>query len=255
MNLNLKIGISASARFLFPAEIFRLADQLNAGVELTVLRWQTLSYWKRLANKFPNVEIIGVHGPFCASYGKNWKNICARNITAYQRILHIGETVLMGTINDNPSIKIAKELGCPLIIHPNGIPDNPEILPTLVYLENPASYEDPRIVNPWEFLVLAQRYSFGTVFDPEHAAIPPAEWDIGKAFRAIHSRYIHISDYRNEGRKEHLIPGEGDINFSPLFQAMKETGGDYTMVIELRPYKDLCQALEKSINFLKENLL
>jgi sugar phosphate isomerase/epimerase len=63
--------------------------------------------------------------------------------------------------------------------------------------------------------------------------------DPAEAVRALRGRIwnVHLEDIR--GRiHEHLIPGEGDVDFRAVFSALEETGYDGFVTLELYPYAD-----------------
>ena len=246
--MKIKVGVSTSLRPWNPAEVFRLAEKYGLGVELVVFRWQTLAFWQRLRKKFPSVEILGVHAPFCGNYSQYWSNITADNLTIAQRIMQTVWPILMSDVRGNPAVRIVNEFGCPLIMHPKAFLGSKVQLPKNTLLENPAAYEDGGMYTLESFMALAEKYGLGTVFDLEHAVIPPGEWDIVKSFRILDSRYIHFSDYKDHN--EHLIPGEGEVDFTGLINAIKGQGNDTAIIIELKPYKNSEEALYETFTFL-----
>jgi len=246
--VKIKVGVSTSLRPWNPAEVFHLAEKYGLGVELVVFRWQTLAFWQRLRKKFPSVKILGVHAPFCGNYSQYWENIKADNLTIPQRIMQTAWPILMGDVRDNPAARIANEFSCPLIMHPKAFLGSKVQLPRNTLLENPAAYEDGGIYTPESFMALVKKHDLGTVFDPEHAVIPPGEWNIVESFLVLGSRYIHFSDYKDHN--EHLIPGEGETDFSGLVKTIREQDNDIVVIMELKPYRDSEEALYKTLTFL-----
>src|SRR5260370_15171262 len=55
---------------------------------------------------------------------------------------------------------------------------------------------------------------------------------------ARYTRHYHLEDIAASRVHHHLLPGEGAIDFRPTLQAIKATGYDYWITIELYPYVD-----------------
>jgi sugar phosphate isomerase/epimerase len=97
----------------------------------------------------------------------------------------------------------------------------------------------------------------GTVFsnyDVGHGAV--AGEDVAASVRRLgkHVSNLHLEDIKGRTHK-HLLPGEGDIDFRALFEALRDIryGGDLTM--DLYPFKDdYARALRVSGEFLQQSL-
>ena len=63
-------------------------------------------------------------------------------------------------------------------------------------------------------------------------------------------RNIHIEDMK-KGKHEHLFFGEGDMNFPEIFYALKETGYDGPINVELsRHSHNAVEVAKKARDFL-----
>jgi len=60
------------------------------------------------------------------------------------------------------------------------------------------------------------------------------EEDIARQVRRLGSRIAHVHFHDNHGENDdHLVPGQGSMNFTPIVKAIKGTGFDGLVVIEL----------------------
>jgi sugar phosphate isomerase/epimerase len=121
----------------------------------------------------------------------------------------------------------------------------------------------------WQYFVLTSQLNdtdvedfmgktFGLTIDINHlqcSETPPiSRWIDGGSVESYPHRVlnIHISDGRH-GVHDHLMFGEGEIEFAPVFQALKNisyTGGVY---VELsRHSHDAVRVAERSLRFLNE---
>ncbi len=68
--------------------------------------------------------------------------------------------------------------------------------------------------------------------------------------------HIHLEDISADRVHKHLIPGEGSIDFHPIFEALDEIDYDGYVTIELYPYQNDPQSAAKTtLEFLKSNYL
>ena len=79
--------------------------------------------------------------------------------------------------------------------------------------------------------------------------------DLGAAIRSLGPRLrnVHLEDIKGRVHR-HLLYGEGDVDFSAVFAALRDIGyrGDYTP--DLYPFKDdWKRAMEASAAFLREH--
>lgn len=119
-----------------------------------------------------------------------------------------------------PCLELAEKLGVPLLIEPE-----PDLLIERFdqYLEFVNRIDSPMI---------------GLNFDVGHAycvSQDPQHW-IAKM--APHSRHYHLEDIAATRVHQHLVPGRGAIDFAATLAAIKETGYDGWLTVELYPYLD-----------------
>lgn len=118
----------------------------------------------------------------------------------------------------NDALGHAEEVGVLLLVEPE-----PDLL----------------IENTEQFLELAERVDspmFGLNFDIGHFYCVGE--DLPGAVRRLQSftRHYHIEDIAASRVHEHLVPGEGAIDFSAVLSAIQETGYDGWITVELYPY-------------------
>ncbi len=118
----------------------------------------------------------------------------------------------------NESLKIAEEVGVALLVEPE---------PTLL------------IERSDEFLELAERIDspmFGLNFDVGHAfcVADPLPESIAKM--AALTRHYHVEDIAADRVHQHLIPGQGAVDFPSVMSAIRDTGYDGFITVELYPY-------------------
>lgn len=118
----------------------------------------------------------------------------------------------------NESLKIAEQVGVALLVEPE---------PTLL------------IERSDEFLELAERIDspmFGLNFDVGHAfcVADPLPESIAKM--AALTRHYHVEDIAADRVHQHLIPGQGAIDFPSVMSAIRDTGYDGFITVELYPY-------------------
>ena len=92
---------------------------------------------------------------------------------------------------------------------------------------------------------------FGLTLDLGHAFLTEKP-TVGESIRRfIHDiRNIHIEDMK-KGKHEHLFFGEGDMNFQEIFHALKETGYDGPINVELsRHSHNAVEAAKRARDFL-----
>jgi sugar phosphate isomerase/epimerase len=97
------------------------------------------------------------------------------------------------------------------------------------------------IENPWQFEQLAERIdspAFGLNFDIGHFYCVDAPLPETVLRLAKWTRHYHIEDIAASRVHQHLIPGEGAIDFAPVLDAIRSTGYDGWITVELYPYID-----------------
>jgi sugar phosphate isomerase/epimerase len=119
-----------------------------------------------------------------------------------------------------PCVELAEELQVDLLIEPE-----PGLLIETFeqYLEFVARIDSPRV---------------GLNFDVGHAFCmgqDPTEW---VARMAPHTRHYHIEDIAATRRHEHLIPGQGAIDLPGAMRAIRRSGYNGWVTVELYPYLD-----------------
>jgi sugar phosphate isomerase/epimerase len=80
--------------------------------------------------------------------------------------------------------------------------------------------------------------SIGLNFDIGHAYC--VDEDIPRQIRRLKGqiRHFHVEDIASDRRHHHLVPGTGAIPFGPIFEAIRETGYDGWITVELYPFVD-----------------
>ncbi len=117
-----------------------------------------------------------------------------------------------------PCVEVAEQVQVKLLIEPE-----PELL-----IERFGEYLEfvSRIGSPW----------VGLNFDVGHAYCvgeDPQDWVARMAPHTVHYHFEDIADTRVH---KHLIPGRGAIDFEATVQAIKDTGYDGWLTVELYPY-------------------
>jgi len=97
------------------------------------------------------------------------------------------------------------------------------------------------IENPWQFEQLAERIdspAFGLNFDIGHFYC--VEAPLAETVRRLKrwTRHYHIEDIPATRQHQHMIPGTGAIEFPPVVEAIRATGYDGWITVELYPYID-----------------
>ena len=120
----------------------------------------------------------------------------------------------------NEALRVAEEVGVLLLVEPE---------PALL------------IENSDQFLELADRIRspmFGLNFDIGHFYCVGE--DIPQAIHRLqtHIRHYHVEDIAATRVHEHLIPGDGAIDFAAAFDAVRATGYQGWLTVELYPYLD-----------------
>lgn len=97
------------------------------------------------------------------------------------------------------------------------------------------------IENAAQFVELAERIespAFGLNFDVGHfyCVSDPLPETIERL--KGHTRHYHIEDIAANRVHEHLVPGRGAIDFSEVIKAIRRTGYDGWLTVELYPYLD-----------------
>ena len=92
-----------------------------------------------------------------------------------------------------------------------------------------------------QYLEVAERIdapSLGLNFDVGHAYCVSEDIPRAIAKLAPHIRHYHFEDIAASRVHHHLIPGEGAIDFASVFEAIRETGYDGWLTVELYPNLD-----------------
>jgi sugar phosphate isomerase/epimerase len=119
-----------------------------------------------------------------------------------------------------PCIAVAEQLDMPLLIEPE-----PDLLIEKFdqYLEFVDRIDSPMI---------------GLNFDVGHAYCvgeDPQDW---VAKMAPHTRHYHFEDIAATRKHQHLVPGQGAIDFAATINEIAKTGYDGWLTVELYPYLD-----------------
>ena len=119
-----------------------------------------------------------------------------------------------------PCIEVAEELGVGLLIEPE-----PELL-----IERFDEY--------LEFVSQLDSKMIGLNFDVGHAYCvgeDPQDW---VARMADHTVHYHFEDIAATRVHQHMVPGQGAIDFAATLRAIDATGYDGWLTVELYPYLD-----------------
>ena len=106
------------------------------------------------------------------------------------------------------------------------------------------------LIEPEPFLLLETSDQYLEVAERVNSAAIGLNFDVGHAFcvsedipRAIaklasHIRHYHLEDIAATREHHHLIPGEGAIDFAEVIEAIRQTGYDGWLTVELYPNLD-----------------
>ncbi len=92
-----------------------------------------------------------------------------------------------------------------------------------------------------QYLEVAERVnapSIGLNFDVGHAFCVSEDLPRSIARMAPHTRHYHLEDIASTRVHHHLVPGAGAIDFSAVIDAIRRTGYDGWLTVELYPYLD-----------------
>ena len=133
-----------------------------------------------------------------------------------------------------PCVEVAEKLRVPILIEPE-----PELL-----IERFQQYLD--------FVGRIDSAMVGLNFDVGHAYCvgeDPQDW---VAKMAGHTRHYHLEDIAASRVHQHLVPGHGAIDFGATLTAIKKTGYDGWLTVELYPYgEDPDSAAREAKSFLE----
>lgn len=119
-----------------------------------------------------------------------------------------------------PCVEFAEQVGVRLLIEPE-----PELM-----IEKFSQY--------LRFVERIDSPAMGLNFDIGHAFCvgeDPQDW---VARMAPHTRHYHLEDIADTRVHKHLIPGQGAIDFSATLAAIRDSGYDGWLTVELYPYID-----------------
>ncbi len=136
----------------------------------------------------------------------------------------------------------------------------------LLKAEKVAEKENVRIlVEPEPFLLLENSTQFKSFMKKVNSEYVKLNFDIGHFFcvredpaqlvyeLSDYIEHFHLADIANNRVHEHLIPGQGAIDFSKVFDAMNEIGYQGFVTVELYPYQsDPISAAQKAFNYLRD---
>lgn len=80
--------------------------------------------------------------------------------------------------------------------------------------------------------------AFGLNFDIGHLYCVGEPLPQAVARLAPYTRHYHVEDIAASRIHEHLVPGRGAIDFKPVFDAVRRTGYEGWITVELYPYVD-----------------
>jgi sugar phosphate isomerase/epimerase len=92
-----------------------------------------------------------------------------------------------------------------------------------------------------QYLEVADRLnapSIGLNFDVGHAYCVSEDLPAAIARMAPHTRHYHLEDIAATRVHHHLVPGTGAIDFAAVIEAIRKTGYDGWLTVELYPFVD-----------------
>ena len=92
-----------------------------------------------------------------------------------------------------------------------------------------------------QYLELADRLdspALGLNFDIGHAYCMSEDIAAQVKRLAAHTRHYHVEDIAASRVHHHMVPGTGAIEFGPIFEAIRGTGYDGWITVELYPFGD-----------------
>jgi sugar phosphate isomerase/epimerase len=92
-----------------------------------------------------------------------------------------------------------------------------------------------------QYLEVAERLSapsIGLNFDVGHAFCVGEDLPAAIARMAPHTRHYHFEDIATTRVHHHLVPGMGAIDFATVIEAIRKTGYDGWLTVELYPFVD-----------------
>jgi sugar phosphate isomerase/epimerase len=107
-----------------------------------------------------------------------------------------------------------------------------EELDLAIGLENLGKHNPSTAAEMLDLIDAIDRPGIGVTFDTSHANI--AGLDMPAAIRELGDRLtaVHISDNHGES-DEHLIPGDGRIDWPPIMEALRDVGFEGTLNLEI----------------------
>jgi sugar phosphate isomerase/epimerase len=106
-----------------------------------------------------------------------------------------------------------------------------------------------------QYLEVAERLnapSIGLNFDVGHAYCVAEDLPRAIAKLAKHTRHYHVEDIAASRVHQHLVPGTGAIDFAEVITAIKNTGYDGWLTVELYPFiNDPDAAARGALEFLR----
>jgi sugar phosphate isomerase/epimerase len=158
------------------------------------------------------------------------------------------------------ALQLAKDLDAPHITTEPGGPLEPgqswqagaaifyeELMPCIEVAER---LEIPLLVEPEPDLLIERFDQYLEFVDRVNSPLVGLNFDIGHAYcvgedpenwvaaMAQHSVHYHLEDIAATRRHQHLIPGEGAIDFAATLDAIRQTNYTGWLTVELYPYLD-----------------
>ena len=129
-----------------------------------------------------------------------------------------------------------------------------------------AEKEDVKIlVEPEPSLLLENSKQFRNFMKKINSEYVRLNFDIGHFFcvredpaqlvyeLSDYTEHFHLADIAHSRVHEHLIPGQGAIDFAAVFSAMNEIGYDGFVTVELYPYQsNPVEAAQKAFDYLRD---
>ena len=129
-----------------------------------------------------------------------------------------------------------------------------------------AEKENVRIlVEPEPFLLLENSKQFKNFMKKINSEFVRLNFDIGHFFCVRedpaqlvyelldYTEHFHLADIAQTREHNHLIPGQGSIDFASVFAAMNEIGYNGFVTVELYPYQsNPVEAAQKAFDYLKD---
>ncbi len=218
---------------------------------------------KLIAKHKISVSTIHTGEPFILSQTAHYPSLISSNDQAQKRILFLQKMIVL-----------AKEINCQNVCIVSGcLEENQDktqaknqleknirvLLNTLPLGVQLLIEQEPEmfIANTNDLLELIQTFEAKLKINLDVGHLNVINEDIVDSMQILknHIHNIHIEDIENHIHK-HLIPGEGQIDFQPMFKQLAKSKYKHTITADLYPFSHIAeQALSKTAIFFKKNIV